>query len=82
MPRVPRFSDREVDVIRTWLLSGTKAEAAGKLYLSIGTVNTHLARIRHKYEAAGRPANDKAALLARALIDRLVTLAELERCSG
>jgi hypothetical protein len=36
-----------------------------------------LARIRAKYAAVGRPVTDKTTLLARALQDEIITLAEL-----
>ena len=42
----------------------------------MGTLNTHLQRIRLKYAAAGRDASTKASLLARALQDGLTTLDE------
>ena len=53
------------------------SQVARQLYLSLGTVNTHLTRIRQKYEEAGREAPTKAALCARALQDGIVTLHEL-----
>lgn len=71
------LSAREVEVLRCWLHSDNKADVARQLYLSVGTVNTHLARIRAKYEATGRPAGNKAALVARALQDGLVRLDDL-----
>lgn len=73
----PRLSDREKQVLRTWLLCDSKPLVARSLYLSLGTVNTHLSRIRSKYEAVGRAAATKAALAARALQDGIITLDEL-----
>lgn len=64
-------------MLREWLLSDSKQDVAQKLFLSIGTVNTHLLRIRAKYELAGRAASSKSSLLARALQDRIIDLDEL-----
>jgi DNA-binding CsgD family transcriptional regulator len=50
---------------------------AKALFLSLGTVNTHLTRIRAKYTSVGRPAPTKAGLVARALQDGLVDISEL-----
>ena len=72
-----RLSSREREVLRAWLLLDTKSDVARQLYMSLGTVNTHLSRIRTKYEQAGRPASTKAALAARALQDGIVAIWEL-----
>lgn len=77
IPTSPVLSQREREVLREWLLSDSKYEVAKKLYLSMGTVNTHLLRIRAKYELAGRAAGTKAALVVRALQDGIVSLDEL-----
>ncbi|WLP90442.1 LuxR C-terminal-related transcriptional regulator [Gordonia sp. NB41Y] len=71
------LTTREVEVLRTWLLVDSKADVASRLNISVGTVNTHLARIRTKYADAGRAARTKASLVARAIQDGLVTLEEL-----
>lgn len=76
LPR-PGLSHREQQVLRTWLLTDSKAEVADSLSISMGTVNTHLARIRTKYAAVGRRAGTKAALAARAIQDGLISLDEL-----
>lgn len=70
------LSQRERQVLLVWLSSDSKVEAAQTLYLSVGTINTHLTRIRAKYAAAGRPAPTKAALFARALQDGLTQLGD------
>ena len=77
IPSNPVLSQREREVLREWLLSDSKYEVAKKLYLSMGTVNTHLLRIRAKYELAGRTASTKASLVVRALQDGIVRLDEL-----
>lgn len=76
-PARPALSPREVQVLRGWLRSDSKTDVADALFISVATVNTHLARIRGKYTAAGRHAGTKAALTARALQDGYVTLDEL-----
>ncbi|MEE4022914.1 LuxR C-terminal-related transcriptional regulator [Gordonia sp. PKS22-38] len=73
----PALTTREVEVLRTWLKVDTKPAVAQELYISLGTVNTHLTRIRAKYADIGRPAPTKAALVARAVQDGLVALDEL-----
>ncbi len=67
--RRPALSAREVEVMLAWFSSDSKADAASTVRISVGTVNTHLTRIRHKYAVVGRPAPTKAALFARALQD-------------
>ncbi|AWK76662.1 helix-turn-helix transcriptional regulator (plasmid) [Rhodococcus oxybenzonivorans] len=76
-PRRPRLTPRELEILRLWLRSESKAIAASDLGISMGTINTHLIRIRAKYAAVGRPVTDKSGLLIRALQDGLVSLAEL-----
>lgn len=73
----PQLSAREVEVLLAWILGETKGEVCRKLFIAPGTVNTHLARIREKYRAAGRPAPTKAALLARALQDGYLDLDDI-----
>lgn len=73
----PKLSAREIEVLITWLVSDSKSEASRSLYLSMGTVNTHLTRIRAKYSAVGRTAPTKATLLVRALQDGFIDIDEL-----
>ncbi|NMN95078.1 helix-turn-helix transcriptional regulator [Antrihabitans stalactiti] len=73
----PNLSDREIEVLLAWFCCDTKANVAKRLYISLGTVNTHLARVRHKYESVGRSASTKAALVARALQDGFVCVEDL-----
>lgn len=72
--RVPALSPREIEVLTMWLRVDSKEEVGRRLYLAIGTINTHLFRIRAKYEEVGRPAPTKSSLLARALQDGFVDL--------
>ncbi|MGZ8177007.1 LuxR C-terminal-related transcriptional regulator [Williamsia sp. SKLECPSW1] len=73
----PGLSMREREVLRAWVLSESKEEVGQRLFIAESTVNTHISRIRTKYEAVGRPASTKAALLARALQDGIVDLDQL-----
>lgn len=72
--RRPDLSDREVEVLLAWLAADSKEEAAEALFISSSTVSTHLARIRVKYTAVGRPAPTKTHLFVRALQDGHTTL--------
>lgn len=76
-PERPSLSRREVEVLLAWFECDSKAEVGRRLYISLGTVNTHLSRIRDKYAAVARPAPTKAALVARALQDELVRIDQL-----
>lgn len=71
---VVHLSEREVEVLVAWLHLDTKEAVGRRLHISVGTVNTHLTRVRVKFAAAGRPAPTKAALLARAVQDGHVDL--------
>ncbi|WP_347954263.1 response regulator transcription factor [Gordonia aichiensis] len=73
----PDLTRREIQVLRTWLMLDSKPAVAQALSISLGTVNTHLTRIRAKYADLGRPASTKAALVARAIQDGIVDLDEL-----
>ncbi|MFD4295325.1 response regulator transcription factor [Rhodococcus sp. NPDC058532] len=75
--RRPVLSPREVEVLVAWLRCDSKNTVAAELFLSLGTVNTHLSRIRAKYAAVNRRATTKAALVARAIQDELISLDEL-----
>ncbi|MDN5757437.1 MAG: LuxR C-terminal-related transcriptional regulator [Tomitella sp.] len=70
----PSLSAREVEVLIEWFRSDSKSDAAARLFISLGTLNTHLARVRTKYARVGRTAPTKAALVVRALQDGLVAL--------
>jgi DNA-binding NarL/FixJ family response regulator len=73
----PRLSNREREVLLLWFQTESKALVARQLYITVATVDTYLARIRTKYAALGRPAPTKAALVARAIRDGLVSPDEL-----
>ncbi len=73
----PTLTEREVEVLRTWLLLDSKPAVAEALFISLGTVNTHLTRIRAKYAELGRAASTKASLVARAIQDDIIDIDEL-----
>ena len=75
--RRPTLGTREKEVLMAWLRAETKDEVARALSISSATVRTHLGRIRAKYAAVGRPANSKAALVARAIQDGILLLEDL-----
>ncbi|MEV6555194.1 LuxR C-terminal-related transcriptional regulator [Nocardia sp. NPDC051756] len=80
MPNIskrPVLTTRELEVLLTWIRSDSKPEAGRRLFISQGTISTHLSRIREKYAAAGRPAPTKASLVARALQDALIDIDDL-----
>ena len=76
-PRRPDLSEREIEVLLTWLLADTKREVAERLFIADSTVNTYIQRVRGKYEAVGRPARTKVRLLIRALEDGLLGVDDL-----
>ncbi len=67
------LSEREVDVLRLIALGHTNAEIAGKLYLSVRTVETHRAHIQQKLSLSSR-----AELVGYALRRGLVTSEDSE----
>ncbi|WP_415971732.1 LuxR C-terminal-related transcriptional regulator [Rhodococcus sp. 077-4] len=73
----PGLTEREIAVLEVWLVCDSKMEVGARLHIALGTVNTHLTRIRDKYSRVGRAAPTKAALVARALQDGIVALDDL-----
>lgn len=71
------LGQRERAALLSWLRHDSKKAAAAELYVTPSTISTHIERIRHKYDALGRPAHTKAAMLARAIQDGLIELDEL-----
>jgi len=68
---------REREVLVAWFQTESKELVGQRLYISPATVRTHLQRIRIKYAAAGRPATTKAALVARAIQDGMISVDDL-----
>jgi DNA-binding NarL/FixJ family response regulator len=73
----PRLSRREQQVLIAWFRTENKHAVAERLYIEPSTVATHLQRIRAKYAAVGRPAPTKAALVARAIQDDILSVDDL-----
>lgn len=77
--RPPRLSERERDVLVTWLCVDTKQQVAERLFIEVTTVSSYLQRIRAKYAAAGRPAHTKASLMVRAIRDGILSAEYLDK---
>lgn len=73
----PALADRERQVLVAWFQTESKQLVGERLYISPATVRTHLQRIRVKYAAVGRPAPTKAALVARAIQDGMISVDDL-----
>lgn len=73
----PRLSPRERQVLLAWFQTESKELVARQLYMSAGSVKTYLQRVRAKYAAVGRAAPTKAALVARAVQDGIISVDDL-----
>lgn len=73
----PQLSKRETEVLVAWFQTENKELVGRRLFIEPSTVCTHLQRVRAKYAAAGRPAPTKAALLARAIQDGILSADDL-----
>jgi hypothetical protein len=80
-PPAPSLTEREQEVLTTWLVCDSKQVVAERLFITPATVHTHLTRIRDKYHQAQRPANSKIALLVRAIEDGYCTLHDIARAT-
>jgi DNA-binding NarL/FixJ family response regulator len=73
----PQLPQREMEVLIAWFQTESKDMVADKLEIAPSTVRTHLQRVRAKYAAVGRPAPTKAALVARAIQDGIISIDDL-----
>ena len=73
----PHLTDREREVLVAWFQTDNKDLVGRRLFIESSTVRTHLQRVRAKYAAVGRPAPTKAALVARAIQDGILSIDEL-----
>lgn len=73
----PRLGVREIEVLIAWFQTENKDLVGRQLHIEATTVRTHLQRVRAKYAAVGRPAPTKAALLARAVQDGIISINDL-----
>lgn len=76
-PDSPRLTAQETLVLKAWFACSSKKLAAQRVSLSPRTVDSYIERVRVRYAAVGRSAPTKSALVARALEDGLITLADL-----
>ena len=73
----PHLTQREREVLVAWFQTENKDVVGRRLFIEPSTVRTHLQRVRAKYAAVGRPAPTKAALVARAVQDGILSIDEL-----
>ena len=73
----PGLTEREREVLKAWFQTESKDLVGKRLFIAPSTVRTHLQRARAKYAAVGRPAPTKSALLARAIEDGILGIADL-----
>lgn len=66
------LSPREKQILIAWARAQSREDVARRLNLSVATVRTYIERIRGKYLVLGRPACDKATLVARAIEDGIL----------
>ena len=71
------LAPREKEVLVAWFRTESKDHVARQLQIAPTTVRTHLQRVRAKYAAVGRPATTKAALVARAIQDGIVSVDDI-----
>ena len=72
-----KLPEREKEVLIAWFQTESKDAVGERLFIAPTTVRTHLQRARAKYASIGRPAPTKSALLARAIEDGILSLADL-----
>jgi DNA-binding NarL/FixJ family response regulator len=68
----PALSPQEQRALRLWFQLPKKQSVAREMGISVETVEQYIGRARVKYAAVGRPAPNKAAMVARAIEDGLV----------
>lgn len=73
----PHLTEREREVLIAWFQTENKDVVGRRLFIEPSTVRTHLQRVRAKYAAIGRPAPTKAALVARAIQDGILSVDDL-----
>jgi DNA-binding NarL/FixJ family response regulator len=71
-PGRPLLSTQEQRALRLWFQQPKKHNVAREMAISVETVDQYISRARVKYAAVGRPAPNKAAMVARAIEDGLI----------
>ncbi|GEE00723.1 hypothetical protein nbrc107696_11690 [Gordonia spumicola] len=69
-----RLSERELDVMTTYVMGATVSKTAAKHFIAEATVRTHYQRVTRRYEEAGRPVANKSQLLVRMVSDGWIEL--------
>ncbi|GAA14988.1 helix-turn-helix transcriptional regulator [Gordonia alkanivorans] len=64
-----QLSDRECEVVLTYVLGATVRETATRHFIAESTVRTHLRRVSDRYIAVGRPVANKSQLLIELMAD-------------
>ncbi|MGP6174610.1 LuxR C-terminal-related transcriptional regulator [Corynebacterium sp. A21] len=67
----PKLTAREIEVSLAWLAAASKSRAGSALHITADTVSSHIASVRKKYLAVGRPAASKSDLLLRLMEDQI-----------
>ena len=68
----PGLSPRELETLAMYAEGALLADIGRQLYVGESTVRTYLARVREKYEAAGRPARTRLELRREAIREGLI----------
>lgn len=76
-PSRPKLSAKEHEALLLWFQGMSKASVARRMSISEHTVRQYIDRARVKYATVGRQAPTKAALMARAIEDGLISAAEV-----
>lgn len=71
-PQRPVLSERELEALRLWFQSMSKASVAARMGIKESTVKQYIDRARVKYAKVGRKVAGKDAMLARAIEDGIV----------
>ncbi|GAA1789188.1 hypothetical protein GCM10009682_09050 [Luedemannella flava] len=71
-PNRPVLSAQETRALKLWFQHPKKHTVARDMGLSVETVDQYISRARIKYATVGRPAPNKAAMVARAIEDGLI----------
>ena len=71
------LTDRELEVLTTYIMGATMDSTARAHFIAESTVRSHYRRVTDRYGAAGRPVGNKAELLLELIEDGWIDPAEL-----
>ncbi len=77
-PKRAKLSPQEIEALRNWCVSSSKAMAAARMHISVKTLEKYIQRARAKCANVGRPVPTKAALVVRALEEGWISKDDLE----